>query len=1082
MQAVFEYNQKNFKYDREMRQKTEFKTREWRNAQCDLWRDDVREIIGLTERKMDSYLVIGTLQLGMSVVLFCEGRLEPGTPPWLMHMYMMSTVGAFMYLLMAVWLAMHASIVAQCSEVRLLTQYVRRPIPTWEELQDMRTFAQTYEHLESQQVMRVPFTGSAKPDQDHATGATTSSFGAPFGSSKPSSTVGALPSAEAAERAIDPWFKEANAEDRQGLYELMQMPIERRRHIYLARRSAAQYQAFDAFTRTALSCGTHQLLSAVAYYCIGYCSIQDGAPWPAFCVAFVMVAASVSIAQLDFSMTRREQDLARVLLVTGPLLSATMAWARAAVSWCTYLVYIAFPLATMAHAGWLLFSLRALDVQKQENGSYLPMKFRAVLYLDVFGWFRKGGRERSAASPASKRSMDYSQLQPSDSTTRYNSVVAEFQVVPQAEEESGSEDSAALSELQENIREDICMWHDEKVWPHLDEEERKKVKGFAETYRRITGEAICDPSKGGFLSARPTGARTWLKMSGYADTGREAPYLFQPETGEVVHLPEVSREAGDAHSVNSEDFFEGDPPEDVRSMSMVEQDLEELQEIGAERYGAWSGHRTQAKRKPQGKHFEVGSKEVIEYLVGEEDSSGTEDIEDPVIKKEVRKRRQGMESYCPGGRRALHPEHNKLHAEPDEDILVGYGDLKPGVIPWQIFRVATKVLAFCWVFGSCAPLAVRRDMLVKSMKLIGGEMGVSDNDPLEREVTHEAERKQQREHLRTLDILPGGQLVQTYWPSHSGFEPRALSCDPLGAKIVVADDFGIYAAELQSDVADSDDMQLRGASSKGSKLLAHFYPQPHCAAIEGHGLQDVSVACVGGQNHSKHCRVLVLHQHGGLLSECDLKLDSPLGPAKHVKARHRDPGEREALPSWGITTTWLRGDDEYVTSAAVSSKCLKPIVRLLAPQEEVEEVTGEFKPQIMAGECVIVGTSVGRIIELRTHYFNHTQLVPEKAMREWLDPVTQGALHILNNGVVVAIENRISVHALDLTSGKSIGEWRLPHEDVEWRHICGGGASLFILGSRKGEARLYRFQMPKSVQEWRGDEDQGSALHRKLEI
>lgn len=112
-------------------------------------------------------------------------------------------------------------------------------------------------------------------------------------------------------------------------------------------------------------------------------------------------------------------------------------------------------------------------------------------------------------------------------------------------------------------------------------------------------------------------------------------------------------------------------------------------------------------------------------------------------------------------------------------------------------------------------------------------MGVSDNDPLEREVTHEAERKQQREHLRTLDILPGGQLVQTYWPSHSGFEPRALSCDPLGAKIVVADDFGIYAAELQSDVADSDDMQLRGASSKGSKLLAHFYPQPHCAAIEG---------------------------------------------------------------------------------------------------------------------------------------------------------------------------------------------------------------------------------------------------------
>eukprot|EP00913_Durusdinium_trenchii_P003944 g3653.t1 len=239
VQAVFEYNQKNFKYDREMRQKTEFKTREWRNAQCDLWRDDVREIIGLTEKKMDSYLVVRTLGEGSLAVA--------GGPSFEQKSHDVQ------YLLMAVWLAMHASIVAQCTEVRLLTQFVRRPVPTWEELQDMRTFAQTYEHLESGQVMRVPFTGTAKPDQDHARGETTSAFGSPFGSQKPSPTVGAMDGAAAAERAIDPWFKEAHAEDRQGLYELMQMPIERRRHIYLARRSAAQYQAFDAFTRTAMA-------------------------------------------------------------------------------------------------------------------------------------------------------------------------------------------------------------------------------------------------------------------------------------------------------------------------------------------------------------------------------------------------------------------------------------------------------------------------------------------------------------------------------------------------------------------------------------------------------------------------------------------------------------------------------------------------------------------------------------------------------------------------------------------------------------------------------------------------------------
>jgi len=524
----------------------------------------------------------------------------------------------------------------------------------------------------------------------------------------------------------------------------------------------------------------------------------------------------------------------------------------------------------------------------------------------------------------------------------------------------------------------------------------------------------------------------------------------------------------------------------VRSMSMIEQELEDLEEAGAEHWGAWRGHRSQeSSSKMKGKHLEIGSKEVIEYLVADDESSGPEDPEDPNIKKEVRKRRQGMEAYCPGGKRAYHPEHNKLHAEPDEDVLVGYGDLKPGVVPWQIFRIATKFLAFCWVFGACAPLAVRRDMLVKGVKLIGGEMGVSDN--LDSEVNHEEERERQRQHVRSLDVLAGGQRVKTAWPSHSGFEPRALSCDPLGLKIVVADDFGIYAAELQIQDDAGEDGKLRGAALSRSSLLAHFYPQPHCAAIEGHGLQDVSVACVGGKNFSKHCRALVLHQHGCTLSECDLQLQSPLGPPPHRAHGDRpamlvSKAQRDTLPSWDITTTWLRDDDEYVASAAVSSRCLKPTERIL--EEKSQVTTGEFKPQVMAGGCVIVGTSLGRIIELRTHFFNHTQLVPEKAMREWLDPVSQGALHVLNNGVVVAIQNGRSVHALDSISGKSVGEWRLPDDiQVDWRHICGGGESLFILGhAQSGEARLFRFKMPKSIQEWKGEEVNEGAENRKLEI
>ncbi|CAJ1390292.1 unnamed protein product [Effrenium voratum] len=869
VQALFDYNQKNFKYDREMRQKTEFKTREWRNAQCDLWRDDIREIIGLTERKMDSYLVVGTLQLGMTVVLFCEGRLEPGTPPWLLHMYMMTIGGSFMYLLMAVWLAMHASIVAQCSEVRLLTQFVRRPVPTWEELQDMRTFAQTYEHLDAGQVMRVPFTGRAKPD---SRGEASTNFGAPFGSAKPSPTVGALPSSKAAERAIDPWSKEAHAEDRQGLYELQRIPIERRRHIYLARRAAAQYQAFDAFTRTALSCGTHQMLGAVAYYCIGYCSIQDGAPWPAFCVSAVMVSASVAIATLDFSMTRREQVLARVLLVTGP----------------------------------------------------------------------------------------------------------------------------------------------------------------------------------------------WLKLSGYADTGTEAPYLFQPDTGEVLHLPQVggaasSKAQADDESAQSDDFW-GEQPSDVRSISMMEQDLEAFMERCREEPG-WRPNLR--KRREAG--TTDGANQVMEFLTGGSDSD-KEFCEDPAVVGEIKQRRVGMESYCPLGRRSLHPECSKLHGEPDEDVVMGYGDLKPGVVPWQIFRQATVVLALLWVLASWLPLFLDKGGLLRGVNLLPREMGVGGD--LEDEVQNQEIRQKQKEHLAKLDMLPGGELVNAIWPSHSGFEPRALSCDPLGKRIVVADDFGIYAAELRTETVELPG-KLRGGASDGrtkTQLTATFFHQPHCKAIEGHGLQDVSVACADQANgESHHCRALVLHEEGRTLSECDLKLQSPL----HDAAKDESPA---GLPSWDVTTTWLRSDDsEYVDSAAVNSNCLTH----QSPHLEVGASAGEFRPQVMDGGCVVAGTSMGRIVKMRTHYFNHSQLVPESAVRNWECPISQGALHVLNTGIVLGLHDGTAVRAFDSESGASMGDWRLPSDakdlpeddnQIRWSHLCGGGESIFILGRSTLGARLYRFSMPRSVQ------------------
>ncbi|CAK9002553.1 unnamed protein product [Durusdinium trenchii] len=140
-----------------MRQETEYQIMDFRIKQAELWREDVRDIIGLTSVKMDTYLIVNAVQLGFTVMAFCEGRLASGTPTWLVGCHTLSLAGAFMYLLMSVWFSMHASITAKSYETRLLTQLVRLPVPSWTQLEGARTYGSTFEKTNTKQMFRVPF-------------------------------------------------------------------------------------------------------------------------------------------------------------------------------------------------------------------------------------------------------------------------------------------------------------------------------------------------------------------------------------------------------------------------------------------------------------------------------------------------------------------------------------------------------------------------------------------------------------------------------------------------------------------------------------------------------------------------------------------------------------------------------------------------------------------------------------------------------------------------------------------------------------------------------------------------------------
>mmetsp|Transcript_21374 Transcript_21374/g.60545 ORF Transcript_21374/g.60545 Transcript_21374/m.60545 type:complete len:947 (+) Transcript_21374:133-2973(+) len=412
---VFEYNRDNFLYDRRLRLKKEFKLQEFRIAQAELWREDVRDLISLTEYKMHVYLLVNVLMLGVTVVLYTEGHLPPQTPSWLMMGFVIATAGSFVFLLLSIWMAMQAAVAAQSYETRLLTQLVRLPIPSWQEIEACRTYASEFEHTEPRQMFRVPFVSGRQQDllRGSATLATPETARAPepsdsgsdltdsgsvlSGDSAPVPSVGSgrgvPPSAgtlhDSAAAHSDPWGLERRGD---GIYELgckVGQEVANLRHILLARHAMAHWQTHDAFARVCMSIGVNQLLLAMSYYLIGYVRVQVGCSTSAIFGVVLLTAMAETLAAMDMSLCVEQLRFLQALLLVGPLLScyAGYCWTRENEE-SGQISEIPVVVAFFSHSMYLAVMSHFCKIRPQDNGALLPTAFRSVLYLDVFGWLK----------------------------------------------------------------------------------------------------------------------------------------------------------------------------------------------------------------------------------------------------------------------------------------------------------------------------------------------------------------------------------------------------------------------------------------------------------------------------------------------------------------------------------------------------------------------------------------------------------------------------------------------------------------------------------------------------------------------
>jgi len=365
----------------------------------------------------------------------------------------------------------------------------------------------------------------------------------------------------------------------------------------------------------------------------------------------------------------------------------------------------------------------------------------------------------------------------------------------------------------------------------------------------------------------------------------------------------------------------------------------------------------------------------------------------------------------------------------DHETVTGHGKSHPGVLPAMIFRVGTQVLIILWFVGVALSVGRFHDLTVPLADC--GEL-CAEGAQLE-----EDKDEPGRTHVRAaaLPLLLGGERIQVRWPSHAGFVPRSLSCDTAGSQLVISDDFALYVGAFD----------LGGNLAVPANGSVAFKRMPPCSVLDGQELQDIGVGCHGAEQSL--CRVFVLHAQGRRISECQLpavKERLPMGSGNGLAAMDSSAPSagtnQEVSKTMAVSTGWLaqggKGESDQVDAVAINSKLRSRI---------------------------IIGTTLGQIVQLQTATSDSRLLVPQHAMRQQrLQPIKPGSIHILPSGAVIMLHHADhSVQAFDPKLGHLIGEWGLPHGGVKWLTLCGGGSNLFVLGLRNGTIpELYRFRVP----------------------
>jgi len=842
--SLYDYNLENFKFDKGQQQERTYMGQEMRLKQFELYREDVRDLVELTVAKMDNYMIVNALMLVFSVLLFTEGRPEVDGPTdgFLIWLFTICNAGACLFFCLSVWLAMHASISAHSFGVRLLTQFVRLPVPNKKEIEQAQGQYSQFEGASVGTFFRVPVLKQQMQ-----------ALSAAMANSSPSGA------------------------DAQGIgsHDIMS-DAAMRQHVRLYRELQNNWQAYDAYTRVSMYMGANQLCHALAYYCLIVFLQENKVPVPGMACALIITWGTWLLTRLDLYVSRRSLVTAAVLLIVPVVLAMiveTVKVAAPSVKWITPLL---LPASFALHLLWIAYVTHCARGDIVEDGVALPSKFRSVLYLDVFGW-RTDAPARAPAPSAARGMADNALSAVPEATfedTQMRGEATEFFANQMSEVgesiRSGSMlgRSSVLStkmhaslgavcwRLQSELRVEIRSWEkwqSDDVPQFINDVHRARVREANERFEAIVSQlARIDPdSPEDYQDDSQTGDRgspdVWLRFE-WSPSGHAMEIFYNPSNGKtswerpgsaiVSSFKDVEEKlATFADKVGA--LTDGDPdqPRRIRSKSM--NSMRSKRSFSSLPRQGTSQSFPNTATVAEDPWFERRRRQVVRALTPEGSNPTAPQQSrfggDEATVLENQALRQDFFAHSPAAGVSFYPHRVSTQVR---------GRRSPGQMPWRTVLYGSIVLCCVW-FGGLL-WAMLKTWYQIDVVLMNPDAG----DKLE------------------VDLL------FDEWPSL--FDPTGLACDHhLGNSMLILNRYSVHRLELT-------DGSMHNVLTECLELHPRFQAQ---------GLQGASVEC------GSHCTVVLLAVTGATL-QCNLTDLTDL-TAVHHGAESWSRSEANEVPVWG---------------------------------------------------------------------------------------------------------------------------------------------------------------------------------------